>query len=73
MINGVHSLTVMVPRSGVSTVRVSTSGSVLATVVARVFLVPDNWRNATSTVGGGYPRASWPISSRKKNRNSGSL
>jgi hypothetical protein len=63
---GIQSRIVRVPRSGISTDRCSTGGSVAGRHDASVRRVDAICRPATSAVGGGYPTASWPTCSRKK-------
>ena len=53
MISGVHSAMVIVPRSGISTVRPSVSGGVAGTQLARLRRVLPSCRRAISVVGGG--------------------
>ena len=52
MIIGVHSSMVIVPRSGISTVRASSSGVIAGRQVARVRRVLASRANAFSTLGG---------------------
>ena len=53
MISGVHSSMVIVPRSGISTVRARISGVIAGRQVASVRRVPASRANAISIVGGG--------------------
>lgn len=53
MISGDHSSTVIVPRSGIVTVRASTSADTAGPAVASVRLVLASCWRATSIVGGG--------------------